>query len=77
MQNCGYVLITEGTFQDVDYIERIQFKNIRDLMLESNSLELKKRLPIPKIKLTFDKVSHLKSNQYMAYHQNDFVVFFF
>lgn len=59
VQNCKNVLIGQNTFQDVAYIEHIHFINIKELTLEPHSLEFKRRLPVPKIKMIFNNVSQL------------------
>lgn len=56
--NCKNVWVTQNTFQDVDHIGHIHFTNIKELILEPHSLEFRKRLPVPKIKLIFNNVSH-------------------
>lgn len=58
VENCNEVFVPQETFQSVDYIEHIQFNNIKELRLENLSLEFKRRLPTPKIKLIFNNVSH-------------------
>lgn len=63
--NCKNVWVTQNTFRDVDHIGHIHFTNIKELILEPHSLEFRKQLPVPKIKLIFTNVSHsLKKNCY-------------
>ncbi|XP_031628451.1 uncharacterized protein LOC116344164 [Contarinia nasturtii] len=56
VKNCKEVKVLQETFQNVDYIEHIQFDKIKELSLENYSLQFKQRLPIPKIKLIFNDV---------------------
>lgn len=56
VKNCPNLLVRKGTFQDIGYVDRIRFENIRNLMLEGYALEFANRLPAPKIKLTFSNV---------------------
>lgn len=57
IRNCKELLVKSGTFQKVDYVDQINIENIQNLVLESFSLEFTKRLPVPKIKLTFLNVN--------------------
>lgn len=74
VENCNTLIVKSNTFHAVDYIDHIQFNNIKQLILESNSLEFKKRLPIPKIKLLFSNVSHIlnRSNHIITINDRSF-----
>lgn len=57
IQNCKDLFVNAGTFQDVAFISKIQFRNIKSLSMNQYSLEFGRRLPTPKIKVTFQNVS--------------------
>lgn len=60
VQNCKNVIVKQGTFHDVSYIDHIRFVNIKRLALEPNSLQFTRRLPTLKVNLIFYNVSHFQ-----------------
>lgn len=65
IQNCNKLFVLRDTFADVGHIEHIQFKDIGQLFVETDSLAFKKRSN-PKIKLTFLNVSHFRATHLIA-----------
>lgn len=57
VQNCKNVIVKQGTFHDVSYIDHIRFVNIKRLTLEQNSLQFTRRLPSLKVNLIFYNVN--------------------
>lgn len=60
VQNCKNVIVKQGTFHDVSYIDHIRFLNIKRLALVENSLQLPSRSTSPKVNLIFYNVSHFQ-----------------